>query len=143
MATAQPHILLRYIRKLRAEYTSDQLSDRELLCRFAESNDQEPFELLMRRHGPMVLRLCRRLLPQVQDAEDVFQATFLVLARQAASRHWRESVGNWLYGVAYRLAQGARREAARRSRHERRAGQPTTADPLSEITVRETLLLLD
>jgi RNA polymerase sigma factor (sigma-70 family) len=143
MATAQPHLLLRYIRKLRAAYTSDQLSDRELLWRFAKNNDQEAFELLMRRHGPMVFRLCRRILPQVQDAEDVFQATFLVLARQAASRHWQESVGNWLYGVAYRLAQGARRKAARRSKHERRAEHATTPDPLSEITVRETLLMLD
>ena len=57
----------------------------------------------------MVLRVCRRVLGQVQDAEDVFQATFLVLVRQAASRHWHESVGNWLYGVAYRLAQEAKR----------------------------------
>jgi RNA polymerase sigma factor (sigma-70 family) len=143
MAAAQPDILLRYIRKLRAAYGSEQLSDRELLRRFAESNDQAAFELLMRRHGPMVLRLCRRILPQVQDAEDVFQATFLVLARQAASRHWQESVGNWLYGVAYRLAQGAKREAARRSRHEHQVGNRDFPDPVSEITLRETLLLLD
>jgi RNA polymerase sigma factor (sigma-70 family) len=143
MATAQPDILLRYIRKLRAAYTSEQLSDRELLRRFAESKDQAAFEILIHRHGPMVLRLCRRILPQVQDAEDVFQATFFVLARQAASRHWQESVGNWLYGVAYRLAQGAKREAARRSRHECRVGHQTTPDPVSEITLREPLLQLD
>jgi RNA polymerase sigma factor (sigma-70 family) len=143
MATAQPDILLRYIRNLRAAYISEQLSDRELLWRFAESKDQQAFELLIHRHGPMVLRLCRRMLLQVEDAEDLFQAAFLVLARQAASRHWQESVGNWLYGVTYRLAQGAKREAARRSRHERRVGQQTTPDPVSEITLRETLLLLD
>src|SRR2546423_1661587 len=79
-------------------------TDRELLQRFATLQDEEAFTLLVRRHGPMVLAVCRRVLNQMQDAEDAFQATFLVLARKAASVRWRESVGGWLYEVAQHVA---------------------------------------
>ena len=76
--------------------------------------------MLVHRHGPMVLGVCRRMLPTTQDAEDAFQATFLILARRAASIGRRERLANWLYGVAVRTAREARRRAARQHARERR-----------------------
>ena len=102
----QPHTdpVLDEIRKLAAGQQAAQLSDRDLLERFAARRDEAAFEALVRRHGPMVLRLCRRLVHHWHDAEDVFQATFLVLARRAWAIRKRDSLGSWLHGVAYRLA---------------------------------------
>src|ERR671933_518791 len=94
-------------------------SDRELLAGFVERRDEDAFAALVRRHGPMVLAVCRRLLRDPHDAEDAFQATFLVLVRKAAAVRPREAVGSWLYGVAYRAAQKARATAARRGARER------------------------
>src|SRR5262249_24654767 len=94
---------------------ADSQSDGELLSRFARPQDQDAFPALVHRHGPMVFGVCRRLLPY-QDAEDAFQATFLVLARKAGSLRNPELLGNWLYGVACRTARKAR---ARASRHEK------------------------
>jgi RNA polymerase sigma factor (sigma-70 family) len=118
-------------------------SDRELVRRFAAAADEAAFAALVRRHGPMVLGVCRRLLQNPQDAEDAFQATFLVLARKAGTLQHPESVGNYLYGVAYRRALGARAAAARRSAHEGRAAPRAQADPLTEITLREAQEVLD
>jgi RNA polymerase sigma factor (sigma-70 family) len=91
----------------------DRLGDSDLLQRFAARGEEAAFAALVRRHGPVVLGVCRRLLRCPEDAEDVFQATFLVLARQAGSIHKQRSVGSWLYGVAWRLAGKARSKAAR------------------------------
>jgi DNA-directed RNA polymerase specialized sigma24 family protein len=91
----------------RAEQT-----DGALLRAFLSRNDQVAFEVLLRRHGPMVLRVCQRSLGNVHDAEDALQATFLLLARQAGSIRKRESLAGWLHGVAYRMIQNARRGAA-------------------------------
>src|SRR5262249_43110799 len=90
------------------------VTDGHLLGEFISRRDEAAFACLMRRHGPMVLGVCQRLLRHRQDAEDAFQATFLVLARKAGSVQPRDRVGNWLYGVAYRTALEARRLAARR-----------------------------
>jgi RNA polymerase sigma factor (sigma-70 family) len=135
--------LLSHIRSLAGAPTGPEASDRELLHRFATGGDEAAFEILVRRHGPMVLRLGRRLLPGAADAEDVFQATFLLLARKASSVRWYDSIAQWLYGVAYHLAQKSKRAAARRSAHERRAGVRCPHDPLAELTGRELLAILD
>lgn len=89
-------------------------SDAELLKRFVTSRDEAAFATLMARHGPMVFAVCRRLLRKAQDAEDAFQATFLILVRKAASIDKRELLSNWLYGVAIRVASRARVMAAKR-----------------------------
>jgi len=93
--------------------------DGQLLLRFVAARDEAAFAALVRRHGPMVFGVCRRVLRHTQDAEDAFQATFLILARKAESVLKRESVGSWLYRVAYHTALEARDRNLRRRRHER------------------------
>jgi RNA polymerase sigma factor (sigma-70 family) len=117
---AEPlRILLRRLRRA-ADPTGDAaLSDAQLIERFVARRDEAAFELLVWRHGTMVLNLCRRLLRQEQDAEDAFQATFLVLARKARSIGKRESCASWLYKVAFRVALAARTVLAVRAARER------------------------
>ncbi|VTR95349.1 sigma-70 family rna polymerase sigma factor : RNA polymerase sigma factor, sigma-70 family OS=Singulisphaera acidiphila (strain ATCC BAA-1392 / DSM 18658 / VKM B-2454 / MOB10) GN=Sinac_7487 PE=4 SV=1: Sigma70_r2: Sigma70_r4_2 [Gemmata massiliana] len=91
----------------------DALPDAELLDRFARYADHPAFEVLLRRHGPMVFGVCRRTLTNVSDAEDAFQATFLVFIRKARSLRRADRLGPWLYGVACRVAMKARARAAR------------------------------
>jgi RNA polymerase sigma factor (sigma-70 family) len=95
------------------------LTDGQLLSRFVAARDEASFTALVRRHGPMVLGVCRRVLRDFHDAEDAFQATFLILARKAASVAKRESVGCWLYAVAFHTALEAARANARRRARER------------------------
>jgi RNA polymerase sigma factor (sigma-70 family) len=90
------------------------MSDDQLLERFALQREEAAFEAILHRHGPMVLGVCRRLLRDVHEADDAFQATFLVLARKASGIGRRSLLGNWLYGVAARVAARARRNAFRR-----------------------------
>src|SRR5713226_3686519 len=93
------------------------LTDAQLLERFVREREGAAFEALLRSHGPMVFGVCRRLLNNAQDVEDAFQATFLVLVRKARSISKRESVGSWLYGVAYRIAARERSRRAHRPSH--------------------------
>ncbi|MBA4064976.1 MAG: hypothetical protein C0501_14945 [Isosphaera sp.] len=97
--------------------------DGELVCRFRDANDQAAFAELVRRHGPMVFGACRRMLPCRQDAEDAFQATFLVLAVKPDAVRPPDRVGAFLHGVACRAALKARRTAARRAAAESRAAE--------------------
>ena len=102
-------------RRLFRHGTTAGLSEGELLERFVRGNDEAAFEVLMARHGPMVLGVCRQLLRDPNDVDDAFQATFLVLVRKAGTLRRRDLLGNWLYGVAFRVATRARAVAARRS----------------------------
>src|SRR5436305_1834100 len=117
MAGTSAGTLLRHVRQLLAGRCA--APDGELLERFARRGDEAAFAALMQRHGPLVWGTVRRVLGREQDAEDAFQATFLVLARKARSVRRAASVGSFLYGVAYRLAVRAWADAARRGRHER------------------------
>src|SRR5436305_14587362 len=115
MAEAPLLTLVRRVRRLAGGPTPSD-GDADLLARYAALRDAEAFEALVRRHGPMVWNLCRRMLRHEQDAEDAFQATFLVLARQAASAGRKGTLAGWLYRVAFRIALKAKqRGAARRS----------------------------
>src|SRR6266550_4704952 len=120
MNRTQTGVLLQHLRKLGSPPIAARISDRELLHCFSNQRDEAAFALLIRRHGPMVLRVCQRLLHNWHDAEDVCQATFLVLASKAASGHWQASVAGWLHQVAYHLARKAQAAAVRRGVHERR-----------------------
>src|SRR5437763_15080425 len=119
MATGPRDGVLRHLRRVAFLRAADAMTDGQLLEHFLAQRDEAAFAALVRRHGPMVLGVCRRLLGHPQDAEDAFQATFLVLARKAASIARRERVGSFLYGVAYRTALRARARAARRRATER------------------------
>src|SRR5919204_2392641 len=118
MATTPLGTLLRHLHQLAAGGRAQQWTDRQLLDDFAARGNEAAFTALVSRHGPMVLRVCRRVLNHEQDAEDAFQATFLVLARNIGSIGKREALGPWLHGVAYRTAMNAKRTAARRRNHE-------------------------
>src|SRR5919199_1771899 len=111
--------VVRHLRTLADAEAARDLSDAELLERFRSGREEAAFALLVQRHGAMVLGVCRRLLGDAHDAEDAFQATFLVLARKAASVVKREAVASFLYGVAYRTALRARARAVRRRAMER------------------------
>ena len=134
---------------------ADRTTDAELMARFIADRDADAFALLVRRHGPMVHGVCRRVLRNAADADDAFQATFLILARRARSVRRQRLLGNWLYGVAYRTALEARRAAAVRRVRERRAAEmkhasaqaeqeadPATPD-LREVLDRELAALPD
>ena len=117
-------------------------SDRQLLERFVRYRDEAAFERLVRRHGPMVLGVCRRVLGRAEDAEDAFQATFLVLMRKAAVIAQPELLGNWLYGVASRIARKARAQIFRRRRVEQEAPPLGSTEELRDECWRETRALL-
>ena len=143
MSTSRANGVLRCIRKVAAAQCALNLPDGDLLQGFIKRRDEAAFATLVRRHGPMVLSLCRRILGNEHDAEDALQATFLVLSRKAASLRPQESLGGWLYSVAYRVAQKARVAAARRHKHEALAFGVQAADPLAELTLREVHEILD
>jgi RNA polymerase sigma factor (sigma-70 family) len=118
-----------------------ELTDGQLLECFIARREEAAFEALLRRHGPMVLGVCRRVLGNAADADDAFQATFLVLLRKASSVVPRELVGNWLYGVAYRTALKARGCAARRRLKEREvAAMPRPQAPADSWTDLQPVL---
>lgn len=120
------------------------LTDGQLLERFASRRDASSdlaFAALVERHGPVVLNVCEGVLRDRHDAEDAFQATFLVLARRAASIRKRDSVASWLYGVALRVASGARSSAARRRSHEKKVVRSPGSLAPDEFRTDDGLLL--
>src|SRR5215470_6552413 len=119
MPESPANTVLHFLRRLVASREAGVTADGELLARFRAHRDEAAFAELMHRHGPMVFGVCRRVLHDANDAEDAFQATFLVLVKKAGSLGAPNSVGNWLHGVAYRTALKARSAAARRHQRER------------------------
>src|SRR5262245_4853979 len=131
MAIGERRDVLHQVKRAALRQDGAGLSDGQLLECFLARRDDAAFEALVRRHGAMVLGVCRRVLGDAHEAEDAFQATFLVLVRKAASVVPRGRVGNWLYGVAYRTALEARTAAARRRARESQAVRRIeTADPV-------------
>jgi RNA polymerase sigma factor (sigma-70 family) len=143
MASGPMTAVLRHLHRLVPPHGVDHSPDRQLLERFLACRDEAAFAALVRRHGAMVLGVGRRLLHDAHAAEDVFQATFLILARNAASIRKRQAVGSWLYGVAYRVAVRARRAAETRRGRERHAPTLPPADPAVEVTWRELGMVVD
>jgi RNA polymerase sigma factor (sigma-70 family) len=143
MRAGTKRAVFRSIDQLFRTGTAVGLSDAQLLERFVVCHDEaaeSAFAVLMERHGPMVLAVCRRVLNDPHAAQDAFQATFLVLVRKAGSIRKRESIADWLYGVALRVSAHARADAARRRSVERRA-LPDSVDayetPPPDIDVRD------
>jgi len=143
MGSGQLGTLVHHLRRLADVRPTTDLTDSRLLQAFTASHDEAAFAALMKRHGRMVWSVCRHVLRQEQDAEDAFQATFLVLARKAGSIRSGESVASWLHGVAYRTAMNAKRQAARRRAREKRVlhTPPTPSGP--DVGLRELQAILD
>ncbi len=123
MASKQLGTAVRQFQRLFNVGSDIGLTDDQLLARFVAQRDDAAFETLVERHGPMVLSVCRGMLKDPNDAQDAFQATFLVLVRKAGSIRAGVSLGSWLYRVAYNMAIAINSEAARRQRIERRAAE--------------------
>jgi RNA polymerase sigma factor (sigma-70 family) len=143
MRNRQLDNVLRHLRGVAAARHTRELLDRELLERFVARRDEAAFAAIVQRHGPLVLGACRRILGSEHHAEDACQATFLVLARKAASIRRRESLGSWLYGVASRVARKVRADVRRRASRDVTPADVPRPDTTAEITWREGLAVLD
>jgi RNA polymerase sigma factor (sigma-70 family) len=124
--------VLGFLRRLGGRGGLRASADADLLGRFAAGREDAAFEELVRRHGPMVLGVCRRVMGDAHDAEDAFQAAFLVLARRPRAVRDPAALAGWLYGVAFRTALKARTDAGRRRRREWCAARPEAAAPAAE-----------
>ncbi len=142
MATVQSGELMYHFRKA-AGITNDASADRELLRQFIHTQDENAFEALLHRYGPMVRGVCLRVLQNSEDADDAFQATFLVLARKATTIYRQHAVGAWLFGVAQRISQNMRAGAARRREHELAAATQQPVQSTDDLSVGEMRRILD
>ncbi len=133
--------LLRHLRRFH-ELSSADATDGDLLHRHL-GGDEAAFETLVHRHAPLVWGVCRRLLANDHDAEDAFQAAFLVLLRKANALEVTDSLAPWLHAVAMRIARKARVMALRRRCRETQAEMPTASDPFAEVEQRDLPALLD
>jgi RNA polymerase sigma factor (sigma-70 family) len=129
--------------RLLRQISEDEPRNSELLVRFVTERDESAFRALIGRHGPMVLRVCSRILGRGHDIEDAVQATFLVLVRKAAEIRTSESVGSWLFGMAHRVSMKMRTAAARRCCHEREAAWLMERSPLAGLAAREAQEVFD
>jgi RNA polymerase sigma factor (sigma-70 family) len=143
MAGAPTNPILRLVRRIAAAPGAGDNLDRQLLERFVNGADEEAFQALVRRHGPLVLSVCTRVLGSEHDAEDAFQATFLVLARKAGTVRTPELLGPWLYGVAYRTALKAKAEALKRRRLETRLIEMASPPDADDVMWRDLRPVLD
>src|SRR5262249_6384175 len=143
MATSRMSEVLQHLR--RAVVPRDQAgrTDGQLLEDYLRLRDEAALAGLVRRHGPMVWGVCRRGLSSYHDAEDAFQATFLVLVRKAAVLASPELLANWLYGVAYQTALNARTAASRRRARERQVTQMPEPEAVPQEPCHELQHLLD
>ena len=132
MATKGLPSVLQFLRRVAAPAAPD-VEDGPLLHRFAVERDPDAFAALVRRHGPRVWGVCRRVLHRPEDAEDAFQATFLVLARRAGALARPDRLSSWLYRVAYRTALAARGKDAGRRGNERPVVDRPVTDPTPEV----------
>jgi RNA polymerase sigma factor (sigma-70 family) len=140
MSNTQTAPIFRHIRRLVAARFPSRQSDMQLLQQFIADRDEDAFAALVQRHGAMVLGVTRSVLRHQQDAEDVFQAAFLVLARKAHTIRKQDSLSSWLYGVAYRLALKAKARAGRR--REETSTDPVSASTIDDLTTREVRVIL-
>ena len=129
--------IVRHIHRLAARPVAHDASDAHLLQQYVTRRDADAFAELTRRHGPLVWRVCRRLLPQTHLAEEAYQAVFLVLARRAAKIRKPAALSSWLYAVAYRIARQARADLLREQTRPREPVATTVPDPASEAAWRE------
>ena len=143
MADRPLDAVIRHIRKVAGGPLNSREGDQELLARFIDHQDGTAFATLVQRHGPMVRRVCWRLLRHESDVDDAFQATFLVLLHKACAIRRRRSLASWLYGVAFRTALKARSRAAQRQAHEPRSIGTPPAEPWREVAWREMCTVLD
>src|SRR6516162_9743534 len=145
MATGAMNKVAQYLRSQVLLPKGPALTDGQLLERYIACRDEAAFAALVRRHGGMVWAVCRRIVGNLHDAEDAFQATFLVLVRKAPSIVPRDMVANWLYGVARQTALNAGGSTARRRKRERQvtempepeAAEPTASNELQSLLDQE------
>lgn len=131
------------LKSLLAAAPTEEWTDGQLLQCYARQRDEAAFASLVRRHGPLVLGVSRRILHHDQDAEDVFQAMFIILARKAASLRWHKSLAGWLYRVAYRLALRARAKIVRQQALQSAAGSACGTKARTSEESQELLAVLD
>jgi RNA polymerase sigma factor (sigma-70 family) len=144
MADSSPHPLMHYLRRLCGPVAAaSEVDDGQLLHRFLSGHDEAAFTTIVQRYGAMVWGLCVRRLGETPEAEDAFQATFLVLVRKAASLRRPEQLGPWLYGVAYRTALKLRGRRARQAMKEMPLHEPAVQEESSELHWRELRPILD
>src|SRR5271165_3246478 len=143
MATAQMDTVIRHLRRAVLRQDGAGWTDGQLLASFIKQKDEAAFEALARRHGPMVFGVCRRVVGNHHDAEDAFQASFLVLARKAASLKQPERLANWLHGVALRTAMKAKTMTAKRRGREKQVTEMPEPEAAQQDQWRDLQPLLD
>jgi RNA polymerase sigma factor (sigma-70 family) len=143
MPAVTQRTIVRHFHALAVAVDAESKSDAQLLQAFAEVHDEAMFALLLKRHAAMVWGVCWRVLQHYQDAEDAFQATFLLLARHAGAVRNRQAVGPWLHHTAYRMALAMRRARLRRRRRDAVAPTKSSAEPGTDLAWREVQALLE
>jgi RNA polymerase sigma factor (sigma-70 family) len=143
MSQCSVHRLLHCLKQAVGSHDIEELADSALLERFVQRQDERAFALLVQRHGGLVWSVCRRLLPNRADAEDVFQATFLVLVQKASSLERARSLGSWLYKVAYHIGLRARARIGNRNRLEALAPMRSQGDVAQEVAEGELRQVID